>query len=87
MTPEDIEILAGELTMAVRSFRDQHAIQSPIYHCRSCGTSHWRGTTPTIYGGSVLFAARRLCLIDDEKLSQLKKLWNRYAARQRRWSS
>ena len=67
----------------MRRFRDESGMPSPIYYCPSCKT-YERAGPPTIHGGSVLFAARRLGLIDDVKLSELKELWGAYARRQRR---
>ena len=83
ITCEELRALALDLTVKMRRFRDQSGIESPIYYCPSC-KKYERAGPPTIHGGSVLFAARRLGLIDDSKLSELKRLWDAYAERQRR---
>ena len=80
---DEISALAAELTASMRSFRDQNKILPAVYYCRNCETSH-RAEPPIIYGGSILFAARRLGLTDDTRLSELKVQWDRFAAAQRR---
>lgn len=71
ITCEELRALALDLTVKMRRFRDQSGIVSPVYYCPSCKTFE-RAAPPTIHGGSVIFAARRLGLIDDVKLSELK---------------
>ena len=80
---EELSALALDLTTKMRRFRDQGGIVSPVCYCPSCKT-FTRAAPPSIHGGGVLFAARRLGLIDDVKLSELKRLWDAYAERQRR---
>ena len=83
ITCEELSALALDLTAQMRRFRDQSGIVSPVCCCPSCKT-FTRAAPPIIHGGSVLFAARRLGLIDDGKLAELKRLWDAYADRQRR---
>jgi len=83
ITCEELDALALELTEKTRRFREQSRILPPVYYCPTCRAFE-PASPPTIHGGSVLFAARRLGLIDDAELLDLKRLWDNYAERLRR---
>lgn len=83
ITCEELVVLAADLTAKTRELRDKSGILPPVYFCPSCRTFE-RARPPIIHGGSVLFAARRLGLIGDARLSELKRLWDNHAERLRR---
>jgi len=83
ITCEELALLAADPTAKMREFRGKSGILPPVHYYPSCKTFE-PAPPPTIHGGSVLFAARRLGLTGDVRLSELKRLWDNYAERQRR---
>lgn len=83
MSSEEIAALANKLSAATQSYREQHGIKPPMIYCRTCGTTE-RAKAPVIRGGSLIFAARRLGLIDEVATVTIHSAWERFAARQRR---
>jgi hypothetical protein len=83
ISSEEIAALANKLTVATQCYREQRGIKPPMIYCRTCGTTE-RANQPVIRGGSLIFAARRLGLIDEVATVTIHSAWERFAARQRR---
>jgi hypothetical protein len=57
--------------------RSQRGISGPMMTCRSCGKKHAM-TLPQISPRSLLFALKKIDIIDDDELKRLDKSWMRY---------
>jgi hypothetical protein len=72
MSGAGLTALAADLTERATRLREERGLLPPIYGCRRCQTSA-RAKVPVIYVGGMIFAAKRLGLIGDAEVSELRK--------------
>ena len=73
----DVIEFCERMTSLRSEIRARRGIRSPMMTCRSCGKKHAM-TMPPISPRSLLYALKKIDVIDDDELKRLDKEWMRY---------